>query len=50
MAVVTNKCMISYDVTKLLTKTSFGETIRYTIYLLFEAKSDLKIIRKVLLV
>ena len=46
MVAVTNKYMVPYDVTSLLTNIPLKETIHLTIDLLFEAKPDLKISRK----
>ena len=43
---MTNKCMVSYDVTSLFTNIPLEETINLLIDLLFEAKPDLKISRK----
>ena len=43
---MTNKYMVSYDVTSLFTNIPLEETINLTINLLFEAKPDLKISRK----
>ena len=43
---VTNKYMVSYDVTSLFTNIPLEESINLTINLLFEAKPDLKISRK----
>ena len=43
---VTNKCMVSYDVTSLFTNIPLKETANLTINLLFEANSDFKISRK----
>ena len=43
---VTNKYMVSYDVTSLFTNIPLEETINLTINLLFEAKPDFKISRK----
>ena len=46
MVSVTNKYMVSYDVTSLFTNIPLEETIHLTIDLLFEAKPDLKNSRK----
>ena len=43
---VTNKYMVSYDVTSLFTNIPLEETINLTIKLLFEAKPYLKVSRK----
>ena len=43
---VTNKYIVSYDVTSLITNIPLGKIIYLTIDLLFEAKPDLKISRK----
>ena len=43
---VTDKYMVSYDVTSFFTNIPLEETIALTIELLFEAKPDLKIRRK----
>ena len=43
---MTNKYMVSYDVTSLFTNIPLEETINLTINLLFEAKPDLNISRK----
>ena len=43
---VTNKYIVSYDVTSLITNIPLEKTIYLTIDLLFEAKLDLKISRK----
>ena len=42
---VTNKCMVSDDVTSLLTNIPSDESIHLTIDLLFETKPELKISR-----
>ena len=46
VASVTNKYMVSYNVTSLFTNIPLEETIHLTIDLLFQAKPDLKISRK----
>ena len=46
MVRVTNKYMVSYDVSSLCTNIPLEETIHLTIDLLFETKPDLKISRK----
>ena len=46
MVSVTNKYMVSYDVTSLFPNIPLEQTIHLTIDLLFEAKPDLKISRK----
>ena len=46
MVSVTNKYLVSYDVTSLFTNIPLEETINLTINLLFEAKPDLNISRK----
>ena len=43
---VTNKYIVSYDVTSLFTNIPLEKTINLTIILLFETKPDLKISRK----
>ena len=44
--IVTNKYMVSYDVTSLFTNIPFEEMINLTVDFLFKAKPDFKISRK----